>query len=81
MTVLQSGGMPCPPEVIPQWYGLNAGDLGLIQCFFLHICGKVTPVNVEDGAETTFCSAPEERDVPAVVDPGLHRRGCHPYGA
>ena len=69
--VLRSGDMSCSSKVevkvVLQWHGFNAGDL----CLFknLSVCDKVTPANVEEGAEAARMKALEETYVTAVGDP------------
>ena len=44
-------------------------DLDLLLNF--NVCDEVTPVNVEDRAETALVKAIEETDVAGAGDPGL----------
>ena len=61
--------MPCPSKLVVEQQSFDAGNLSLFQDF--HVCNKVTPVNVEDGAETALVETLEEADVTAVGDPSL----------
>ena len=56
-------------EEVLQWYRFNAGNLNFVQYF--NVCCKVTPVNIEDGAETSLVIALEETYVTAVGDSSL----------
>ena len=69
MIVLHSEEMSCQWEVLLQLYGFNVGDLGLLKSFI--VCDEVTPVNVEDGAETVLVKALKKKFVTVVGDSGL----------
>jgi len=67
--IFHSGDVPCPTKLILEQQSFDAGDLSLFQDF--HVCDKVIPANVEDGAETALMETLEEADVTAVGDPSL----------
>ena len=50
--------MPCPAYLWLQQYGLSAGDFCLIKA--LNIGNVVTPMNVDDCAETALMEALKE---------------------
>ena len=67
--VFNSQDMSCPLEVVLQWHGFSAGDLGLLQNF--DVCYEVSSMNVEDGAHTVLVKALEETHVTTVGDPNF----------
>lgn len=72
--------MAGPAKLVFQECGFDAGDLGLFED--LDVGDKVSPVDVEDGAETTLMKLLEESDVAPVGHPclGAAEKGGGNYG-
>ncbi len=67
--VCQPGYMTSPTQLFPSQHCLNAGDFGSFKD--IHVCGEITPVNVEDGAEATLMKTLEETFMAEVSSPRL----------
>ena len=66
---LPSLGHGGPRKSVFQESSFDAGDLSQFED--LNICDKVTPVDVEDGAETTFMEVLEQSEVAPAGHPHL----------